>query len=624
MLSTKQTFKNLSQKKFIFITLFISVFFIFDFKIFYLSKKNTNNNGNIKNKNYDLIEENYFIIDSNKLESLQSHMYGYSISEKGILMDNYYKQIGEYDLPGPQGAYVIIRNNEKEIMINQDFSGSYGIYYYENIETNYFALSNSFLLLEEYLIDKQNISFNRDYANNFITTNLISFSLEETLIKEIHQIPNNAFIIINKKNKNFNIYYIDYKENTIPLDSEKGLKIIDNWMDKWGYILRSLKKKTDNISFDLSGGFDSRLLLTILLNSGVDLGSLNIFSKKEKVHDIETDFEIAKNISLKYGFKLNNYKLDSKGILLGLKDTLFNTLYSKLGFHKEFYLFNKFHSKPLFTFTGYNGESLRGRPNKPINEFIKSQSYNNIPNHQEEFYNSSKRIIKRSVSFLKEKKSFKNDYEISSTLFDKSQSKNHYGKTAVEKFTCNIFTMNPLMDPDIKRINYNISSKYPHDLIAYIYVRFGHDLINFPFQGNRKLNSESIEKAKRLNEKFLPYLAKSDYNKKFYIDYGRVSPTSSFNNYQNINTYLIELFKSAKFINFLNKIYDNNVYNWANKYSTLSNYFPLRHHYALLAIVVTIENLSLNEKYMKNAKNSSENSNIKRSIIFEDLSVSKL
>ena len=60
------------------------------------------------------------------------------------------------------------------------------------------------------------------------------------------------------------------------------------------------------------------------------------------------------------------------------------------------------------------------------------------------------------------------------------------------------------MDPDIKKIKFNINGNLSHDLIAYIYIRFAHELINFPFQGNRTLNSESITKASQLNKNFTP------------------------------------------------------------------------------------------------------------------------
>ena len=128
----------------------------------------------------NIIKKNYFIIDSNNLNDVESHMYGFSVSKKGILTDNYYKHLGKYEEPEPQGTFVMIRKFKNKIIINQDFYGSFGIYIYENKKMNYFALSNSFLLLEEYLIEKQSISLNKDFADNLVISSLCSFSMEET------------------------------------------------------------------------------------------------------------------------------------------------------------------------------------------------------------------------------------------------------------------------------------------------------------------------------------------------------------------------------------------------------------------------------------------------------------
>ena len=68
-----------------------------------------------------------------------------------------------------------------------------------------------------------------------------------------------------------------------------------------------------------------------------------------------------------------------------------------------------------------------------------------------------------------------------------------------------------MIDPDIKKIKYDISGNLSHDLIAYIYVRFGHNLIDFPIQGKRYINLESIKKAKIFNNKLNSYKIKSDY-----------------------------------------------------------------------------------------------------------------
>ena len=266
----------------------------------------------------------------------------------------------------------MLRKIGKEILINQDFYGSYGIYIYENKNKNFFALSNSFLLLQEYLIGLQNFSLNKDFANHLIVTNLCSYSIDETLINEIKQIPSNAFIIINTEKKSIKIDYINYQENTIPLESKEGLELIDNWVDKWGYIFRSLEKQTDNICGDLSGGFDTRTTLAIILNSGVEMDKLHIHSILDNKHSHDIDFKIASNISSKYGFKLNNYNFHSNITHWSQKDTLFNFIYSKLGFNKEFLEKKYFYNKPIFSFMGSGGESIKGTPNLPIRHFINS------------------------------------------------------------------------------------------------------------------------------------------------------------------------------------------------------------------------------------------------------------
>ena len=76
-------------------------------------------------------------------------------------------------------------------------------------------------------------------------------------------------------------------------------------------------------------------------------------------------------------------------------------------------------------------------------------------------------------------------------------------------------------------------------------------------------------------------------------------PVLPSKNDNNFNRYLRNLFKSTKFIDIINQIYDNNVYNWAKQYSQKSNYFPLRHVYGLFAVAKKLEDLSINKRYFK-------------------------
>lgn len=543
-----------------------------------------------------IIKKNFFIIDSYNLNIINSHMYGFSISEKGIITDNYYKNLGRYEQSEPQGSFVLIRKSENEIRLDQDFHGNIGIYIYENNYTGYFAISNSFLFLEEYLVDKQKISLNKDFSDNFVVSWLCTPSLYETMINEITKIPPNSFIIINIKENSFKINHIDYSENTINFESIEGLKIIDKWMDKWGYIIRSLNKKTNNIATNLSGGFDTRVILSIFLKSGINLNNILIDSATDNKNGHDEDLKIATNISKKYDFKLNNCILDRNSTPWSINDTLFCTFYSKLGFHKEFYWKNGFLNKPRFIFTG--GGEIRGYPGLPINEYIDAISSQG-KHFGIEFYKASKRLCDRSVIMLKNEKVYNNDYKISSDFYHKGREINHDGKISFEGFISNIFTIQPLIDIDIRKIKFDIKNNLPHDLIAYIYVRFAHDLIKFPIQGNRTINTESIEKAERLNKLLPPYKIKYNYNKNFFIDNERTSPVKFYKDKTSADSYLKTIFKSDKFIKSINKIYGNKVYKYATEYMKKSNFFPLRYLYGLYSISKTIDYINLNNLFMK-------------------------
>ena len=558
--------------------------------------KNDNIDFKIDYKKNNLINENFFVFDSEHLDKVFSHMYGFSISKKGILTDNYYKIIGKYEEPEPQGIYVMIRKIGNLIILNQDFQGSFGIYLFKN--KNYFALSNSYLLLLQYLNGKQNLSLNDDYIDNFIITPLCSYSLEETMIKEIIQIPYNSYLIIDIKRKYLKISKIDYKENSIPLESKEGFKIIDKWIDKWAYIFRSLKKITDNVSFDLSGGFDTRTLLPILLNSGINLNEVLIYSYKDKLNNHDKDLKIATNISSKYGFKLNKFNFDNNSTKWSLKDTIYCSIYSKLGFHKEFYFRNQFYNKPRFTFKGCGGEDLRGAPGIPIEKYKEKIIFEPILG--KDFYNSSINLVNRSINFLKKDKTLNNDYKLSFGLHSKAFARNHFGKAALEGFLANVYFIHPLMDPEIRKINYNINEKFSHDLIAYIYVRFAKDLIYFKALSDGDLNKNSVIKAESLNSQNKPYKIKKDYNKYFFIDTKRKSPSPQSNDERNVNEYLMELFYSSKFFAKIKKTYGKKVYNWAKDYFKKYKYFSLRHGYGLLAFIITLENIQINEEFKRN------------------------
>ena len=110
----------------------------------------------------------------------------------------------------------------------------------------------------------------------------------------------------------------------------------------------SIIKKTNNIYFDLSGGFDTRTLLSIVLSSGIDINNMSVRSIEDNVHGHDEDLKIAKNISTKFGFRINHLNLDKNFTKWDYKDSIISTLYTKLGFHKEFYIILLLNNKMNF------------------------------------------------------------------------------------------------------------------------------------------------------------------------------------------------------------------------------------------------------------------------------------
>ena len=525
-------------------------------------------------------------------------MYGFCISKNGILTDNYYKFKGIYEEPEPFGVYIMIRKEKNSIKINQDYYSNFGLFIYENKEKNYFALSNSFLLLQEYLVGKKKFTLNRDYADQYVYSILHTYSIHETLVKEIIRLPSNTFIIINIRERKIKTYYSNIPENTISFGSLESLKIIDNWADKWGYILRSLKKKTDNISFDLTGGFDTRMLFSILLNSGIDLKKLRVHSLVDNFTGHKQDLKIASIISSRYGLKVNKFPFNKtiNRTIWNYKDSLSCLFYSKFGFHKSYSLNNQFDNEPSFIFTGGGGEFLRCYPCTPIQTFIEKIISENkqFISKEKKFYNSSIRLLKRTLNLMKKEKKYDNNYRITTELWRKAVNSLHFGRSSLISFLKNQYSIQILMDPYLKQLHLDIPVD-SDDILAYIYIRFAPDLIYFPFEKNRKINIESMKKAKRLNKLMPPYKVKYDYNMNFYIDNQRKSPAPPSKKNDDEN-YLSKLFKSKKFINLINKVYGKKIYDWAYHFNNKKNSYPLKHLFGLYSIYKTIENIKINKK----------------------------
>lgn len=256
-----------------------------------------------KSRDFFDTEKEFFLIDSEHLDEVESHFYGFSVQASGIYEQENLTQTAVDNLDGC-GAYLYVEREGGQIKIRQDFNGSWGIYLFRH--GDYFALSSSFHRLLEYLKCRFPLTLDRDYANQFLLGSLTSHAYSETAVKEIKLVRKDAVLFIDEKTAKLRFEVPRCVEESIALDSAEGIAVLDHWFDKWTTLFRNLEARTNNISTCLSGGFDSRITFLLMLCAGVDLSDIQVFSIHNTLHTHAEDYEIASEIADYYGFKLNN------------------------------------------------------------------------------------------------------------------------------------------------------------------------------------------------------------------------------------------------------------------------------------------------------------------------------
>lgn len=559
----------------------------------------------------DYFKDEFFIIDSNNIGHITDKMYGFMLDDDKIIKNDNLNEINKitYD-----GTYIYIKSDENTIYIYQDFGGNYGLYLYN--DENYFALSNSFLKLVEHLKNDHYLTLNEDYANYSITASMCTATYRDTLVNEIEAIPHNRKIIINKKNKTINVARIEYKRHSVDLDSEEGLEILDNWYYKWINIIRFLKKKTNNMQFDFSGGYDSRIVIALLLGANIDLNKVSImsFNDDEICHD--EDFEIASKIANDFNFKLNNKVISAEKVeFKDINTPITISFYTKLGFSNQLaYQFYRT-KEPVFRFTGFAGETIRDNNFGTPFGYLR-QCENVAKQYDSSFQYPTKRIIKSTYKKLSAEYNIPEDLNTmnGSYLFINSISRNHYCKFAAERYFSNELMIIPCFDKNLHRLKLNTSECSDENLLmALIFVRYCPKLLDYEFERNRGINEDTIEYAKKIN-KIKPFLQK-EYTyisgpkidkimaEKYYKTKNNIFSWEEEGEYikrKDIDTYLENIYKTKIFKKEFEKYFPEHMYHKILG-TFQKNYFPLQHAYPVFATLKIIEDIKFS-KYNNNPK----------------------
>ncbi|MCH5276945.1 MAG: hypothetical protein J1E80_03820 [Desulfovibrionaceae bacterium] len=457
----------------------------------------------------DFFNAHFFVIDKENCSDIQPKFYGYAFYDNLFYINEHQNSLIPSDAIG---AYINIYKNDNNIIIQQDYWGSYGIFYYHS--NDYWAISNSFFWLFIYLKEKNyKLNLNEQYLKYFVRENFVSVSVSKTPISEIIQIQKDMIINIDISKK-FIKFEMQSRNNEWKYDinSEDGMMIIDKWHHKWNSLAKKLIDE-NYVSIDLSGGFDSRAAFSIFKNSNLDLNknSVKVYSIIDPKAGYPEDFEIANKISNVYGFTLNNKNFNPEKLQLDENMSLLISLTRKMMFHL-YYFQTTFYKNYIFCFGGSGGESRRGQLWATIQEdelirgFIWSLN-NKIPIQD----NCIKDIIYDSYSEIKKLPYYNDEITASALLYAHTIIRVHFSRS--EEHLANVIRLSPLLDPSLRQLK--LKNDFCDDrnlLFAIIYCRFLPELSQIEISENRKINENTMIKAMELCKLYPLYDKNDDYN----------------------------------------------------------------------------------------------------------------
>ena len=313
----------------------------------------------------EYIDEQFFVISSDNLQFVKSHIYGIAYADNEIFHNMDISKdapISEYT----PGCFIFLSVSESQIEIIQDCCSTLIIYCYQN--DDYWAISNSFFVLCDEVTRKYSLTIDDEFYEQFNSFGVTPLPYKKTLAREIEMIPIFSTIAINKVTREMVIGENKClkEEFTCKVNpcSKMGMKLIDKWISKWASIIKAVYDQGYKIKFDLTGGFDSRLAFSLAVAAGIDFNAKNvsIYSRYQLKSDGEPieDYTIAKEIADLYGFSLCKDYNCGDGEQINGYDAY--EIYHKVlsNIHREPYMPRYYHKQPVFYINGLNGEAVRG------------------------------------------------------------------------------------------------------------------------------------------------------------------------------------------------------------------------------------------------------------------------
>lgn len=444
------------------------------------------------------MHEKFFIIDADTLEQTPEKLYGMAFDGKSFITDM--AAFDESAYRDYSGAFIAVKRKGDSLHIYQDANGTYGIYLYE--EGEYFAFSNSFILLFEYLYfqKKKKLSLNYDYACHLLSIPSCSIAYTSTLCREIRILPPTDEIEIGKSARGF-VTKTCPENEAIDIYSGEALVRIDRWISKWASLIQNLQEQKLFTEVDVTGGMDSRVTLSLALAADVDRSKINFCSAE--ACPVKDDFLLAREIAGLCGFSLNSLKFSGKYTKLSLADTWNISMLTNLGTHHHPYFKPSVHSPSFFKITGQGGETIRNHWYFEPHALERMMMGGDV---------SQKNISLCGIRFLwNELQELNKRYAgdrangyrtLVHHLYKEGRARYHFGRNIAAVHIVNYMALAPLLDGELRRINCLSRGNTDYDLLmAVILTRIDRRLVGIPFNNGKLFSADCVNRALEINKK---------------------------------------------------------------------------------------------------------------------------
>lgn len=545
----------------------------------------------------------FFVLDSCSIGEAKESLFGYAIDETGVYTD----YIGG-GLTG-NGCYVRITIDEREIKIEQDSNGSFGLYLYR--QGDYFAISNSFFRLLNFLKGRCRLSVNYDYCLSFFALGLCSIAYGETAINEIKWLDRNAVVVVDKADKALRIEYRPAAMNTVALESREGGDLLDHWFDRWTTIIKGIAARPKSLAVDLSGGFDSRLTFMLAKASGVDLTSLQVYTmdSDNKVH--QQDYSIARQIAEHFGFNLERRLYsECKATDFTLDDMVNFVFDSKMAFHKDVLLWIEKMDGASFRMSGAAGELIRSYWHMNAQELMNQQLRRAGifgRRHLSQVSVAIANVVGRAIGGICRKHSLANDSPlVGHYLYRETRCRNHFGRLMLGGMAAGIYWLSPLLDENLPLLNTRFEGcSDDNALLALIFERYCPELLRFPVEGERSVAQETIDRAREINKSFKRAMSVSNRLVRFNLP-NRSSSGENLNkaSIDEADSFFRRVVCSDMGKNLVVQNFSEEAYKWAVSGMDAKGFISPKPWQAMAGILVAIDNAEFSRRASESCKDA--------------------